>query len=204
MNEQKTVKVDTNPFASNQPDIGSSPRSGDYGGSNWDKTQYMPSESPTPRPGESQWPPQPPLSQEPSTWGKETTPSGGAPTMLIGAPKPEPAFAWLVIVSGPVNVQQIGIPLPVKNTGVTTIGRVPGNSIVISDPTCSSQHAKIRLETDPEGHQAFVIYDLASSNGLYIGTKDNYRDESSRVYRHVLRDGDYLLIGETTLVFKQI
>lgn len=201
MNEQKTVKVDTGPFASNQPNIENNPRGNDYGGSSWDKTQYMPSESPTPRPGE---PRRPPLSQEPSTWDKETAPSGGAPTMLIGAPKPEPAFAWLVIVSGPVNVQQIGIPLPVKSTGVTTIGRVPGNSIVISDPTCSSQHAKIRLETDPAGHQAFVIYDLASSNGLYIGTKDNYKDESSRVYRHVLQDGDYLLIGETTLVFKQI
>lgn len=196
MNEQKTVKVDTGPFVSNQPDVGSNPTGGGFGGSAWEKTQYALSESPTPRPGEIAWPPP---SREP-----QGPPTSGAQTVLIGAPKPEPAFAWLVIISGPVSAQQIGIPLPVKNTSVTTIGRVPGNSIVIPDPACSSQHAKIRAETDSDGRQVFVIYDLASSNGLYTGTKDNYKDESSRVYRHVLRDGDYLLIGETTLVFKQI
>ena len=49
-----------------------------------------------------------------------------------------------------------------------------------------------------------MIYDLASSNGLFVGAKETYKDAASRVHRHVLKDGDYILIGETTLVFKQV
>ncbi len=207
MSEQKTVKVDTGPFGSGQPNYPGGPGGGSYGGgSSWEETQYVSPDLPTPRPGEVQWPPQPTGPQEPSTWRQQPSPAGGgAPTILIPTgPKPEPAFAWLVMVSGTAGNRQLGLPLPVKSSGTTTIGRVPGNSVVVPDPACSSSHAKIRFEIDAEGKQSFVIYDLASSNGLYVGSKDSYKDESSRVYRHVLQDGNYLLIGETTLVFKQI
>lgn len=206
MNEQKTVKVDTGPVGGGEPTLQSGPRSSGYGGGgSWEETQYVSPDLPTPRPGEVQWPPQPGGPQAPSTWGRQETAPTSAETMLIPTgPRPEPAFAWLVMVSGTAGNRQLGQPFPVKSSGTTTIGRVPGNSIVIPDPACSSQHAKIRAETDAEGKQIFVIYDLASSNGLYVGAKDSYKEESSKVYRHVLQDGNYLLIGETTLVFKQI
>jgi pSer/pThr/pTyr-binding forkhead associated (FHA) protein len=122
----------------------------------------------------------------------------------MGGPQAEPSFAWVVMTSGAGNNPLIGRPLSLKVNGTTTLGRVPGNDIVIADTACSGQHARIRQEPGDEGQQVFVIYDLASSNGLYAGTKENYKDEQSRVYRHVLHDGDYLLIGETTLVFKQV
>jgi len=123
--------------------------------------------------------------------------------MMIG-PKVEPSFAWLVVVSSPGPNPYLGQPVPLKAGGTSTLGRVPGNDIIVPDPSCSSQHAKIRQETDEGGKQAFVIYDLASSNGLYVGAKETYKDPESRAYRHILKDGDYILVGETTLVFKQV
>jgi pSer/pThr/pTyr-binding forkhead associated (FHA) protein len=124
--------------------------------------------------------------------------------MIIGGPVAEPSFAWLVVVEGAGNNPLLGRPLSLKSSGTTTIGRVPGNDIVIADPACSSQHVRVRQEAGEEGKQIFVIYDLASANGLYIGAKADYKDDKSRAYRHVLKDGDYILIGETTLVFKQV
>jgi len=124
--------------------------------------------------------------------------------MIMGGPTAEPSYAWLVIVEGAGNTPLLGRPLSLKSSGTTTIGRVPGNDIIISDPACSSQHARVRQEAGEEGKQIFVIYDLASANGLYVGAKADYREDKSRVYRRVLSDGDYILIGETTLVFKQV
>jgi pSer/pThr/pTyr-binding forkhead associated (FHA) protein len=74
----------------------------------------------------------------------------------------------------------------------------------LSDDACSAQHARIRTETQEGQEPSFVLYDMGSSNGTYIGTKETYRDEENRKYRHELQDGDYVLVGETTLVFKKI
>jgi len=129
---------------------------------------------------------------------------GAARTVFLDARTPEPSFAWLVPVDGPGGGGNIGKPMPLKTGGITTIGRVVGNDVVVPDRACSAQHARIRHEWDEDGGQAFVIYDLVSANGLYIGAKNNYKDDASRAYRHILRDGDYILLGETTFVFKQV
>ncbi len=50
----------------------------------------------------------------------------------------------------------------------------------------------------------FVLYDMGSRNGTFVGDKETHKDDESRTYRHVLQDGDYLLVGETTLVFKKL
>jgi hypothetical protein len=203
MNEQKTVKVDTGvPDNAGGSTVYSGQGSGNYGGS-WEQTQYAGSDRPTPRPGEvPAWQPQPPMPQQ-GPWGAPGPTPGGAQTMMIG-PKVEPPFAWLVVVSSPGPNPYLGQPVPLKAGGTSTVGRVPGNDIIVPDPSCSSQHAKVRQEPDENGKQVFVIYDLASSNGLFVGVKETYKDPASRAYRHVLKDGDYILIGETTLVFKQV
>jgi hypothetical protein len=72
------------------------------------------------------------------------------------------------------------------------------------DTTASSQHLKIKLETDEEGTQAFVLYDLVSANGTYVGDYESCHKEENRVYRHLLTDGDFILVGRTVLVFKQV
>ena len=201
MNEQKTVKVDTGvPDNAGGSTVYSGQGAGNYGGS-LDQTQYADPNRPTPRLGEvPAWQPQPP----PGQWDAPGPTPGGAPTIAIGVPKVEPSFAWVVVVSSPSPNPYLGQPVPLKVGGVTTLGRVPGNDIVVSDPSCSSQHTKVRQEPDENGKQVFVIYDLASANGLFVGVKETYKDPASRAYRHVLKDGDYILIGETTLVFKQV
>ncbi|MDO8439128.1 MAG: hypothetical protein Q7S67_02675, partial [Telluria sp.] len=45
----------------------------------------------------------------------------------------------------------------------------------------------------PAGSYQGVFWVGISANGLYAGAKADYKDEKSRIYRHVLRDGDYIL-----------
>lgn len=192
MNDLKTVKA-----SGTDPTLYTGP-SQNAPVNNWDETKYVSPDHPTPPRGQMpSWPQQGPMTPVGG-------PGAGAQTMIIGGPVAEPSFAWLVIVEGAGNNPLLGRPLSLKSGGTTTIGRVPGNDIVIGDAACSSQHAKVRQEAGEEGKRDFVIYDLASANGLYIGAKADYKDDKSRVYRHIMKDGDHILIGETTLVFKQV
>lgn len=117
--------------------------------------------------------------------------------MMIGAPSAAVAFAWLVVLDGPDR----GRFYPLRSE-TTTLGRAQTNDVVIADNAVSSQHLKIRIEPQESGELQYLLIDLASRNGTFVGSKAAYRDDSSRVYRHTLHDGDYLLLGETTLVFK--
>jgi pSer/pThr/pTyr-binding forkhead associated (FHA) protein len=72
-----------------------------------------------------------------------------------------------------------------------TIGRAPGNQLVIEDPRVSSDHAKvIRVDDD------FWLLDLGSSNGTFVNEQP-VRDV------HLLRDGDTIAIGATIVTFKR-
>lgn len=121
---------------------------------------------------------------------------GDAATMIMGA-RGALTLAWLVVLDGPDRGR-----LHQLKAGMTTIGRAPGNDVVLPDNTVSSQHLKIRSDVLENGEAQHALIDLASRNGTFAGSKATYRDDNSRVYRHTLRDGDYLLVGETTLVFK--
>ena len=126
-------------------------------------------------------------------------PPAQAPTMIISQQE-MPVFAWLVVMDGP-DRNAIGT-VHTLHPDTTTIGRVPGNRIILQDETVSAQHARIRREAR-EGEEAhFALYDMGSRNGIFVGDKETYKDEENQVYRHELKDGDYLLLGETTLVFK--
>jgi alanyl-tRNA synthetase len=109
-------------------------------------------------------------------------------------------LAWLGVVSCPgAERGRTFVLLP-----ETIIGRNAGDVLLSGDPTVSGQHAKVRLEPKEdgvEGEQVFVLYDLASANGTYAGTRENYREDNSRTFRCELHDGDYILLGETVLTF---
>jgi hypothetical protein len=203
MDEQKTVRVDPRGSdASGGSTVYSGQRTGSYDGGG-EQTQYADANRPTPRPDDvTAWQTQPPMPQQ-GAWGQPDPAAGGAQTMMIG-PRAEPSFAWLVVAGSASPNPYLGQAVPLKAGGATTLGRVQGNDIIVPDPSCSSQHARVRQEADENGRSVFVIYDLASSNGLFIGSKETYKDAASRVHRHILKDGDYILIGETTLVFKQV
>ena len=121
-------------------------------------------------------------------------------TRVMGPPAAEPLLAWLAVTDGPGAPRGQVFALQPE----TTVGRTTGQILLANDPFVSSQHAKIRhepSEDDPD-QQVLVLYDMASANGSFVGSKEDYRDR--KVYRQELRDGDYILIGETTLVFKQV
>jgi len=173
---------------------------GDQGPPSWDQPspgfqRADPSVGTTPPP----FPPAPqPMGPPP---GQQSPAAPEGQTMIISE-RPTPVFAWLVVVDGP-DRNSIGV-VHNLHPDTTTLGRVTGNGIVLHDETCSGQHARVRIEAQEDGEPAFVMYDMGSRNGTYIGGKETYRDEENRKYRHELQDGDYMLVGETTLVFKKL
>ena len=70
---------------------------------------------------------------------------------------------------------------------VTSIGRKPGNDVVLKDPSVSGYHAKIRFEDD-----AYFPYDFATTNGTRVNGK--------RIYRKRIGDGDIIEIGGIAFV----
>ena len=70
-----------------------------------------------------------------------------------------------------------------------TIGRVPGNDLVIDNLAVSGQHAKIFFETDK-----FVLEDLNSLNGTFVNNQ--------RTRKTSLKHGDQVVIGKHTLLFQ--
>ena len=70
-----------------------------------------------------------------------------------------------------------------------TIGRVPGNDLVIDNLAVSGQHAKIFFETDK-----FALEDLNSLNGTFVNNQ--------RVRKIFLNNGDQVVIGKHTLLFQ--
>jgi hypothetical protein len=73
-----------------------------------------------------------------------------------------------------------------------TIGRMPGNQVLMTDPQSSSHHAEIR----PEG-QGYSIIDLGSTNGTFV----NEQQLASHVSR-ILVPGDTIRIGSTVFTYE--
>jgi hypothetical protein len=141
----------------------------------------------------------PPSFQPPLRPSRPPTPEDQ--TMVISK-QPAPVFAWLVVVDCPSR-NAIGT-VHTLHPDTTTLGRVRGNGIVLPDETVSAQHARICHEVKEGQDSVFVVFDMGSRNGIFVGDRESYQNDENRVYRHELEDGDYLLLGETTLVFKSV
>ncbi len=70
-----------------------------------------------------------------------------------------------------------------------TIGRMPDNDLELRDSLVSRRHTEL-IKHGPR----VTLYDMGSSNGTFVNNK--------KVDVKVLDDGDEVMIGETTLVFK--
>jgi diguanylate cyclase (GGDEF)-like protein len=68
------------------------------------------------------------------------------------------------------------------------IGRGKDCEIVLTDEGISRQHARV----EQDGHGNVAIVDLNSTNGTYFN--------GNRITRHLLRDGDKVQIGSTTIL----
>ncbi len=75
--------------------------------------------------------------------------------------------------------------------GVTTVGRRPGNNLILSDPFVSGRHATLSRED-----ASLVVVDEGSTNG----TRLNGARLSSGA-RAPLAEGDIVTFGETSLTF---
>ncbi len=161
----------------------------------------------TPLPNYGYPPPPPPPPLTPAQ-GVSIAP-GGSKTVIMDS-QAQPAdipLAWLGVVDGPGGKR--GQTFLLGRDAV--LGRDPGD-IMLTDRAASGRHLRIRLETseqDPQ-RQVFVVYDQGSTNGTYAGSfaacqdAKTTGDPKARVYRHILKDGDFLLVGQTILVFKQV
>jgi ABC transport system ATP-binding/permease protein len=76
---------------------------------------------------------------------------------------------------------------PVETPPTLTLGRGPGNDLVLDDPLVSRRHAVVELTTPP------VLRDLDSFNGTFVN--------GHRVTAHALDDGDQVVVGAQTLVW---
>ncbi len=187
MDDQKTVFADQESVT--PPTI---PLGDQRGGPAFVRSDPSAGATPPPYP-----PPQPPFGPPPP----EAPPGAEAQTMIISE-RPSPVFAWLVVVDGP-DRNSVGM-VHSLHPDTTTIGRVAGNRVVLRDETVSAQHARIRREVKEDQEPIFALFDMGSRNGIFAGDQETYKKEEQRIYRHELQDGDYLLMGETTLVFKKL
>ncbi|MBZ5512612.1 MAG: FHA domain-containing protein [Acidobacteriia bacterium] len=73
--------------------------------------------------------------------------------------------------------------------GVVTIGRLPDNLIQVDNLAVSGHHAKIYWDVDH-----YTLEDNNSLNGTFVNNR--------RISKTVLKDGDEVLIGKHTVLFK--
>jgi adenylate cyclase len=79
------------------------------------------------------------------------------------------------------------------------IGRAPDNQVVLDDPRASRHHAHVRADDDG----AFLIIDGVLSNGQIKRSANKVFVNGEQKFEHVLKDGDRITIGASTLRFEQ-
>lgn len=92
-----------------------------------------------------------------------------------------------LIYQDPDSGQEVSVEIG-PDAPEVSIGRNPGNTIRVNNPSISRKHAKIVYDTG-----RITLYDLNSSNGSYVN--------GNRVQNQVLEDGDRIRTGEFPLDF---
>lgn len=116
------------------------------------------------------------------------------PVVPEAPPLPKPAAQPAPALKGPIP--EIVLLLGDKQMGVfslaageATIGRTPGNTIIIDNAGVSRRHAVVRVKGDK-----VVIEDLGSANGTFV--------RGQRIEEYELRDGDEIAIVKHRLVYR--
>ncbi len=93
-----------------------------------------------------------------------------------------------LVYTDPESGQQVTVDVGEQLSEVT-IGRNPGNTVRVNNPSISRQHAKVIYENGQ-----CTLVDLDSSNGSYIN--------GNRIRSQVLVDGDRIRVGEFPVDFR--
>lgn len=123
------------------------------------------------------------LQQDPALDVTAPAPAGDP---AVGSPDDLPATFMVGRHSAEVLVDEAQV---VPLVGVTTIGRHPGSTVVLSDSSVSRRHAEVRPALG--GH---ILLDLESSNGTQISDRP--------VVHHLLEDGDEIRIGPHRIIYR--
>jgi VWFA-related protein len=177
------------------------------------KTQLASSAPPLPSVGPAPFQPVSPPAPSPLAGPKfppmpapfQPAPGGGAPLGPGGAkpteaPVTPPTSGSTVLIQRGPKMKVLGMLVDKKQTTrrfdiakpAVTIGRAPGNDLIVDHPTVSRQHATIKLEGE-----TFRLFDLGSANGTFVN-EQRVRDPM------VLEDGMTVRFGEVEYVFKRI
>jgi predicted component of type VI protein secretion system len=79
--------------------------------------------------------------------------------------------------------------IPLKKSSFS-IGRTPGNDVVIDNLAVSGHHARLSVDQDH-----YIIEDMNSLNGTFLNNQ--------RIRRSTLKEGDEIMIGKHTLVYRE-
>src|SRR5437762_8057093 len=79
------------------------------------------------------------------------------------------------------------------------IGRAPDNQVVLDDPRASRHHAHIKSDDDG----SFMIVDGVVVNGQLKRSANKVFVNGEQKFEHLLKDGDRITIGASTLRFEQ-
>jgi adenylate cyclase len=88
---------------------------------------------------------------------------------------------------------------PLEARNACMIGRAPDNQIVLDDPRASRHHAHVKPE--PDG--SFTIIDGVVVNGQIKRSANKVFVNGEQKFEHLLKDGDRITIGASTLRFEQ-
>ncbi|MBD3010626.1 MULTISPECIES: DUF3662 and FHA domain-containing protein [unclassified Streptomyces] len=137
--------------------------------------------APQQRPGGYGYPAQPagapPMPSTPP--GARPAPRGGGAAAGVGAQPQGQTRRWIEING---TRHQISRPTLV-------LGRSTDADVRIDDPGVSRRHCEIRVGTPP------TIQDLGSTNGIVV--------DGQHTTRATLRDGSRIVVGSTTIVYRQ-
>jgi len=109
-------------------------------------------------------------------------PPGSAPTALIDPSQAVPYT--LMCTAGPLQGQMFNYP-----GGEITLGREPGNTLVLSDHLVSRHHAKVSVQD-----RKVMLVDLQAGNGTFVN--------GQRVTMHPLNHGETITIGSSSFQFQ--
>ncbi len=114
-----------------------------------------------------------------------------------GGDDDEMPLAWIAVVKSRVDSERQRLFQISRRR--TNIGRnVKSHDLNVNDQGVGRSHAAIRFEPAPDSERSeFVLYDLASTNGTLLNGK-------MLVAPRTLADGDTIVVGTTTLVFKRL
>jgi adenylate cyclase len=88
---------------------------------------------------------------------------------------------------------------PLNSRTSCMIGRAPDNQIVLDDPRASRHHAHVKSDDDG----SFMIVDGVVVNGQIKRSANKVFVNGEQKFEHLLKDGDRITIGASTLRFEQ-